>query len=148
MSESPRNSLTIEEAVKLLKRYGCNPHPQNNSPEDYPLLRQALLLIVKESDWENLGVCADHPQQGLAAVKSYLSAIGYQNSFAEDIPEHLVSEPVYLKFNTQKMDYYIDAYSGDYRGVLVAIQGEDERVVGTYGYFPLDLFETPVKRIL
>ena len=141
MSESPSNSLTIKEAVKFLQRYGCNPNPQGNTAEDYPLLRQALLLIVKESAWENLGVCADNPQQGLVAVKSYLAAFGYQDSFTEAIPEHLATEAVYLKFNTQKMSFYIDAYSGEYRGVLVAIQGEDERVVGTYGYFPLDLFE-------
>ena len=142
MSESPSNSLTIEEAVKFLKRYGCNPNPQDKTSEDYPLLHQALLLIVKESDWENLGVCADNPQQGLAAVKSYLAAFGYQDSFAETVPEHLATEAIYIKFNTQKMSFYIDAYSGEYRGVLVAIQSEDERVVGTYGYFPLDLFES------
>ncbi len=141
MSESPSNSLTIEESVKFLKRYGCNPNPQANVAEDYPLLRQTLLLIVKESEWENLGVCADNPQQGLVAVKSYLSALGYQDSYAVNIPENLASEPVYIKFNTQKMSFYIDAYSGEYRGVLVAIQSEDDRVVGTYGYFPLDLFE-------
>ncbi len=141
MSESPSISLTIEEAVKFLKRYGCNPNPQANISEDYPLLRQALLLIIKESEWENLGICADNPQQGLSAVKSYLSTFGYKDSFAEDIPEHLAGEPVYIKFNTQKMSFYIDAYSGEYRGVLVAIQSEDDRVVGTYGYFPLDLFE-------
>ncbi|MDJ0899116.1 MAG: DUF1824 family protein [Xenococcus sp. MO_188.B8] len=142
MSESPRNSLTIEEAVKFLKRYGCNPNPQDKPSEDYPLLHQALLLIVKESDWENLGVCADNPQQGLAAVKSYLAAFGYQDSFAEAVPDHLATEAIYIKFNTQKMSFYIDAYSGEYRGVLVAIQSEDDRVIGTYGYFPLDLFES------
>ncbi len=141
MSESPSNSLTIEESVKFLKRYGCNPKPQANFAEDYLFLRQTLLLIVKESEWENLGVCADNPQQGLAAVKSYLSALGYQDSYAANIPEHLATQPVYIKFNTQKMSFYIDAYSGEYRGVLVAIQSEDDRVVGTYGYFPLDLFE-------
>ena len=141
MSESPSNSLTIEESVKFLKRYGCNPNPQANVAEDYPFLRQALLLIVKESEWENLGVCADNPQQGLVAVKSYLSALGYQDSYTVNIPENLANEPVYIKFNTQKMSFYIDAYSGEYRGVLVAIQSEDDRVVGTYGYFPLDLFE-------
>ena len=141
MSEFPSNSSTIEESVKFLKRYGCNPNPQGNTSEDYPLLRQALLLVVKESEWENLGVCSDNPQQGLAAVRSYLSTFGYQDSFAVDIPDHLAGEPVYIKFNTQKMSFYIDAYSGEYRGVLVAIQSEDERVVGTYGYFPLDLWE-------
>lgn len=144
MSDILGNSLTIEEAVKFLKRYGCNPNPENNTSEEYPILREALLLVIKESDWENLGVCADNPQQGLAAIKSYLSAFGYKdykNDFAKDIPQHLATQSVYLKFNTQKMSCYIDAYSGEYRGVLVAIQTEDERVMGTYGYFPLALFE-------
>jgi len=141
MTESPVNSLTIEEAVKFLQRYGCNTDTQKNTAQDYPILRQALLLIVKESEWENLGVCADNPSQGLAAVRSYLSAIGYQDDFAAEIPDDLATEPVYIKFNTQKMSFYIDSYSGNSRGVLVAIQGEDERVLGTYGYFPLNLFD-------
>ena len=140
MSKSPTNSLTIEEAVKFLRRYGCDPSLQNKGSQDNHLLRQALLLVIKESEWENLGVCADNPQQGLAALKGYLAAFGYQESFSGNIPEHLATESVYIKLNTQKMSYYIDAYSGDYRGVLVAIQGEDERIIGTYGYFPLDLF--------
>lgn len=140
MSESSPNSLTIQEAVKFLQRYGCDTKPQNNTAQDYPLLRHALLLIIKESEWENLGICADNPTQGLAAVKSYLTAIGYQDSFEANIPDDLATEPVYIKFNTQKMSFYIDSYSGNSRGVLVAIQGEDERVLGTYGYFPLDLF--------
>ena len=62
MSDILGNSFTIEEAVKFLKRYGCNPNPQTNTSEDHLLLRQALLLVVKESDWENLGVCVDNPQ--------------------------------------------------------------------------------------
>ncbi|MEM9273502.1 MAG: DUF1824 family protein [Cyanobacteria bacterium P01_F01_bin.143] len=141
MSESSPNSLTIQEAVKFLRRYGCNQDTQNNTTQDYPLLRQALLLIVKESEWENLGICADNPTQGLATVKNYLSAIGYQDSLTFEIPEDTADEPVYIKFNTQKMSFYLDSYSGNSRGVLVAIQGEDERVLGTYGYFPLDLFD-------
>lgn len=142
MSKSPRISLTIEEAVKFLRRYGCDPNSQDNSSQDYPLLRQALLLVIKESEWENLGVCADNPEQGLAAIESYLAAFGYKENVPRTIPEDLVKESIYIKFNTKKMSYYIDSYSGDCRGVLVAIQGEDERVIGTYGYFPLDLFKT------
>jgi hypothetical protein len=47
---------------------------------------------------------------------------------------------VYLKFNTQKMTYYLDSYTGSYRGVLVSCKSENDTLVGTYGHFPLDLF--------
>ncbi len=49
-------------------------------------------------------------------------------------------EPIYLKYNSQKQSYYFDEYTGEYRGVLVAVQGENEDIIGTYGHFPLDLF--------
>ena len=38
------------------------------------------------------------------------------------------------------MSYYLDDYIGKYRGVLVSCQSEDDKIVGTYGHFPLDLF--------
>jgi hypothetical protein len=47
------------------------------------------------------------------------------------------------KINTtkiQKDSFYIDAYTGSYRGVLVACQSDNEELQGTYGHFPLDLF--------
>ncbi len=38
------------------------------------------------------------------------------------------------------MSYYLDQYTGEYRGVLVSCQSEDDLIAGTYGHFPLDLF--------
>jgi hypothetical protein len=51
-----------------------------------------------------------------------------------------VDGAIYLKFNTQKKTYYLDSYTGSYRGVLVSCQSENDTLVGTYGHFPLDLF--------
>ncbi|MDJ0594500.1 MAG: DUF1824 family protein [Pleurocapsa sp. MO_226.B13] len=56
----------------------------------------------------------------------------------ENLSQNL--SPVYLKFSTQKMSYYSSEYTGEYRGVLVSIQSEDDLIAGTYGHFPLDLF--------
>ena len=136
---------SIIEAVALLKKYSCNDVATINSPEEKKQLQQALLLITSLSEWENLGICADDEAQGLKALKNYLQALGYKSqldsySFQDVRNQEAANAPVYIKFNTQKLFYYLDSYLGEYRGVLVAIQAEDEQIVGTYGYFPLDLF--------
>lgn len=132
------NSLTIAEAVKLLKLYSYSTDNKDNSPQTLEQLRKALLLVVQESEWENIGICADNLTQGIEALASYLKALGYNYDFTQQHPES--AEPVYIKFNTRTMNYYVNTYDDNSRGVLVATQGSEEAVLGTYGYFPLDLF--------
>ena len=139
MSASQSKDSQIDRALKILKLYSCaqvtNIEPQVEEGQ----LRQALLLIVSLSESENLGICADNAQQGFTALTSYLEALGYKNTLEQDsLPNN--QEPVYIKFNTNKMSYYLDDYIGKYRGVLVSCQSEDDKIVGTYGHFPLDLF--------
>lgn len=136
MFQSPTFNLTLDEALKLLKKYSCS---TTQTESNHQQLRQALLLVTSESEWENLGICAENTASAIAALKSYLKALGYKSNLnLAEIPNF--NEAVYLKFNTQKMSYYLDRYTGEYRGVLVSCQGE-EKVIGTYGYFPLDLFQ-------
>ena len=139
MSASQSTNLTVDEALKILKLYSCVQVTNTELLAEPEQLRQALLLITSLSQSENLGVCADNSQQGFTALASYLKALGYQSNF-EQVNVSQSSEPVYLKFNTQKMSYYLDKYIGSYRGVLVSCQSEDDKIVGTYGHFPLDLF--------
>ncbi|BAU66206.1 hypothetical protein STA3757_36090 [Stanieria sp. NIES-3757] len=140
MSQSLTSNLTLDQAVKLLKRYSCLPTQTVESEVQKEQLRTALLLVTKESEWENLGICAENTASAIAALRSYLEALGYKINFnLTEIPD--LNESVYLKFNTQKMSYYLDRYPGEYRGVLVSCQGEQENIIGTYGYFPLNLFE-------
>jgi hypothetical protein len=129
----------ITAALKLLRSFSCNDSSVPLSTTEKDNLRQALLLIVSLSDWQNIGVCADNSQQGLATLAVYLGKLGYPINFALESTPSIV-ESVYIKFNSQKMSYYIDTYIGEYRGVLVSCQGEDDRIIGTYGHFPLDLF--------
>lgn len=136
MAES--NSLTIAEAVQLLKIYSYSTDNKENSPQTLEQLRKALVLVAQESEWENIGICADNSTQGIEALSKYLKALGYSYQFTQQPPES--AEPVYIKFNTRKMNYYVDSYAGNSRGVLVAMQGSEEAVLGTYGYFPLDFF--------
>ena len=135
------SALNISDAVKLLKVYSCIPEKQDNSAATRQQLRNALLMVARESGWENIGICADNLDRGLTALDSYLQALGYSYDFSQqqDRDDDL-SEPVYIKFNTQKMSYYVSSYTGDSRGVLIAMQDCDEAIAGTYGYFPLDLF--------
>ena len=136
MAES--NSINIAEAVKLLKVYSYSTDNKDNSPQTLEKLRKALVLVARESEWENIGICADNYTQGLDALASYLKALGYSYDLSQQHPES--AEPIYIKFNTRTMNYYVDSYSGNARGVLVAMQGSEEAILGTYGYFPLNLF--------
>ena len=132
-------NLTVSEALKVLKD-----HSRTQSKSDDLVskkeLQQALLLIGSLSESKNFGVCADNAEQGITALSSYLETFGYRANFDRaSIPNG--DSPIYLKFNTRKMSYYFDAYTGPYRGVLVSYQSEDDTIAGTYGHFPLDLFK-------
>ena len=139
MSVLPPTDLNIDEALKILNLYSCAQVRNTEPSVEKEQLRQALLLVTNRSESENLGICADNAQQGFTALTSYLQALGYKNNLDRDALENN-REPVYIKFNTAKMSYYIDEYIGKYRGVLVSCQSEDDKIVGTYGHFPLDLF--------
>ena len=144
MSESNTIQLRVEEAVSLLKKYSCKSIGTIDSPTEKEQLRQALLLVTSLSEWENIGICAGNETEGLTALESYLKALGYKSELDSytfrDVRDNKSDSGVYLKFNTQQLSYYLDSYLGDGRGVLVAIQAEDDNIIGTYGYFPLDLF--------
>ncbi|PSF36022.1 DUF1824 domain-containing protein [Aphanothece hegewaldii CCALA 016] len=140
MSTQQQISLTIEEALKLLKEYSYIQVQTVEKEADQELLRQALLLVTSLTEYETLGVCADHVEQGFTALVNYLKALGYEIKLERDQLEEKQGA-VYIKFNSQKMSYYIDSYTGSYRGVLISCQGENDTLVGTYGHFPLDLFD-------
>jgi len=134
------NNLTVEEAQKILGNFSCMDTKSVDSESEKALIRQALLLITSESDYQNLGICADSAAQGFLALETYLHALGYAAKLdRSDITSFVGS--VYIKFNTQRESYYLDSYTGKYRGVLVSCQSsEDESINGTYGHLPLDLF--------
>lgn len=139
MTARQSTNLPIEEALQLLKQFSCSAIATTELEIEPEQLRQALLLVTSLSESENLGVCADNAQQGFAALSNYLKALGYQADFDPTLTSD-IQGAVYIKFSTQKMSYYFDSYTGSYRGVLVSCQSEDNKLVGTYGHFPLDLF--------
>lgn len=139
MSASQPTSLTLDHALKILKSYDCVQDTNAQELIEPEQLRKSLLMVTSLSSSQNLGICADDFQQGFAALASYLEAFGYHSNL-EPLNLSISSEPVYLKFSTQKMSYYSDKYTGKYRGVLVSCQSEDDLIAGTYGHFPLELF--------
>ena len=135
-----QNNLTVAAALKLLKLFSGTETKSVDSEAEKAQLRAALLTVVNLSDSQNLGICADNRTQAIDALASYLQALGYEMpGDPADIPSQ--ENPVYLKFNSQKMSYYLDDYTGKYRGVLVSCQSsESDELNGTYGHLPLDLF--------
>lgn len=140
MTAQNLNNLTLEQAQKLLTKFSCVETNHIESLAEKELLRQSLLLLTDYSDYQNFGICADVATAGFQALETYLKALGYEQ---EITPPNLssVQGTVYIKFNTKKWSYYIEPYTGKYRGVLISCQSSEyETVNGTYGHLPLDLF--------
>ncbi len=111
--------------------------PQNDQERED--LRQAIVWICSQSETENFGICADDQASAENALGQYLQALDYGKAIAME-PGKAIEGPVYLKCQSQSLRFYLDSYDGDYRGVLISCQAEEDALAGTYGYFPLDLF--------
>lgn len=132
--------MDLKQARKKLDQFSCIEQKAVASAEEKEQLKTALHTIAKESEWENFGICADNTQQAITAVKSYLIAFGYEVQQVDFEQAQQLDHPIYMKFSTKQMGFYQDNYTGEYRGVLVSCQAEDDLIAGTYGHFPLDLF--------
>lgn len=129
---------SLASALELLQSYSCITPKLITSTGEKAKVQEALLLVTKLADHQNLGICAEDIPTGLAALGSYAQALGYKLPIRSETAE---ISPVYIKFNAQKQSYYLDAYPGTYRGVLVSCQSSEYEVLnGTFGHFPLDLF--------
>ncbi|MFN6526738.1 DUF1824 family protein [Nostoc sp. ChiSLP03a] len=137
MSTSNPQNLTAEEAKKLLNKFNClDIAPILNSSEKI-VIRNALILLTKLTDYQILGICADTAEEGILAMKTYSLALGYEP------PNNLLTPegPVYIKLNGKNGLCYLDSYDGHHRGVLVSCQSYDEDGINEmYGHLPLDLF--------
>lgn len=132
--------LSLTEALELLQSYSCKTPKLITSEAEKVKVQAALLLVTSLTDHQNLGICAVDVPTGLTALANYAHALGYKFQPKAEDQEAAIS-PVYIKFNAQKQSYYLDAYPGDYRGVLVSCQSSDhESLNATFGHFPLDLF--------
>lgn len=132
--------MELTAARKLLDQYSCTEQKAVNSQQEKQQLQTAIKQIVQESEWENLGICANNTQQAMTALQEYLTALGYEIKDVNFEQVSPIDTPVYIKFSTKQMGFYQDNYTGDYRGVLVSCQAEDDLIAGVYGHLPLDLF--------
>ena len=140
MSAQNPTNLTIETAQQILQDFTCLDMKSVESVTQKQVLGEALLLVADLSDYQMLGVCATSTNEGFLALETYLKALGYQPVFDSNAVPAMTGS-VYIKFNTLKGSYYIDSYTGTYRGVLVSCQSAaEDGVSGTYGHLPLDLF--------
>jgi Domain of unknown function (DUF1824) len=115
--------------------------PAELSDAQKQAVREALLWLNDMSEYQTLGICASDLNSARTALKGYVAALS--EPINVDIPEQ--PGAVFLKFNTLKNAWYLDGYSGDSRGVLVTYhtsEPELDTVNGTYGPFPLNLFES------
>lgn len=138
MSTHNSANLTIQEAQALLKPLNCLEIQPVLSELQKNQIRQALLLVAENSDYQILGICADTTAQGLSALKTYAEALGYQ----PNLNLTPIEDSVYIKFNGNTGLCYIDSYMGEHRGVLVSCQSSFTGGINEmYGHLPLDLFD-------
>lgn len=139
MTQTNRN-LSVDEALTILKEYSCLQIKIVDFEADKHKLRQAIKIVSDLCVTENIGICADNFKEGFTSLKSYLKALGISEKleFSSTAPRQT---PIYIKFNTETMSYYVDYYTGSYRGVLISCQSDHHNLVGIYGHFPLNLFE-------
>ena len=138
MSTENSTNLTLQKAQELLQPFNClETQPVLSEPQKAQI-RQALLLLAENSDYQILGICADTTDQGLSALKTYAEALGYQ----PNLNLTPIEDSVYIKFNGNTGLCYIDSYIGEHRGVLVSCQSSFEGGINEmYGHLPLDLFD-------
>ncbi|EAZ89586.1 DUF1824 family protein [Crocosphaera chwakensis] len=139
MSQTNTN-LSVEEALTILKEYSCLQIKIVDFEADKHKLRQAIKIVSDLCVTENIGICADSFQEGFKTLKSYLKALGISEKLEPSLTAPRQT-PIYIKFNTETMSYYVDYYTGSYRGVLLSCQSDNHNLVGIYGHFPLNLFE-------
>lgn len=134
----PLTELTVEAAHNILQTFTCIEQGSTESLPSNALVRQALLLVSGLSDYQMFGICADTVTQGLAALKSYLPALGYN---ADELTVNPIEGPAYIKFNSKTGLCYASSYPGSHRGVLVSCQSALSNGINEmYGHLPLDLF--------
>jgi hypothetical protein len=137
MSIQNSPNLTVQQAHKILKTFDCLKIDSIENAPNKDSIRQALLLVTELSDTQILGICADTAEQGIGALKTYATALGYEVN--KDLTT--IDGSVYIKFNPQTNLCYLNSYIGEHRGVLVSCQSTDEDGINEmYGHLPLDLF--------
>jgi len=135
MASSPE----IAALCRHLARFSCLEVPPPLSPQERQTLREGLLWFNQLSDYQTLGLCVDSLKAGEAALVTYVAALGGRCSLTLSA-DH--SGPFYIKFNTLNDKGYVDRYDGPSRGVLITYHASEvDEINGTYGPFPLDLFD-------
>ena len=137
LTPSPANLKKIRQQ---LAQFSCLVTPPQLSKKQKQDLIDALMWFSELADYETLGICTDTLAAGKAATEAYVGRLCRPINLK--LPER--QGAVYLKFNTLKGAWYLDDYVGPNRGVLVsfhASEPEYDLVNGTYGPFPLDLFD-------
>jgi len=125
---------------QTLIRLSLQTQPADLTNTQKEAVREALLWLNENSEYQTIGICAESLTEAESALKGYVAALS--QPIQVDIPAQ--AGAVFLKFNTLKNAWYIDGYSGEARGVLVTYhtsEPEEDEVNGTYGPFPLTLFD-------
>jgi hypothetical protein len=144
-----RHSEEVADAIALLHRFmgseqSAQPSESSQilskslqSPEGKAAIFNALTIVLDESEYQLLGICAESHNEGMLALQQYLVAFGEEDHPTCTDP----GKPLYIKYNTKTQTCYSEPYDGHHRGVIVSCQSNyDDGVNETFGHLPLNLF--------
>lgn len=140
MSPESFDADKLKTIRQSLVKLSLQTQPVDLTEAQQQTVRDALLWLNENSEYQTIGICADNLSEAEAALKGYVAALS--QPIRVDIPEQ--AGAVFLKFNTLKNAWYINGYSGKSRGVLITYHTselEEDSVNGTYGPFALSLFD-------
>jgi hypothetical protein len=135
-------SLSLPAAQALLRLFTCLDR-QPAQPMPGPTeIRAAVRQVREQSDYQIFGICADTPNQAIASLHAYLTALDYPDLPQPPTANLAPHTAVYLKYNPKTGLCYLSPYTGEHRGVLLSCQSAYEGDVNeTFGHLPLGLWE-------
>jgi hypothetical protein len=135
--------LPTDEAELLLLRYEQG-SARRGPPESWQKpLWESCRSLAAHSSRVLLGFCAPNAEKGILALKAWVADLGLPKGklFGMDIEGEPVLPPqgaVYIKYNSDSGDAFINEYSGSYRGVLFTPDLSDGNF-RQFGHLPLGL---------
>jgi hypothetical protein len=92
-----------------------------------------------------IGICAPNAEKGIRTLQAWVADLGLPKGklFGMDIEGTAIEPPqgaVYIKYNSDSGDAFINAYAGSYRGVLFTPDLMDGNF-RQFGHLPLGLID-------
>lgn len=148
IASTQEDSAVIGAAWEILEEFNKNDvkgfqQPSLQSPDGMFALGASVVAAVQACRAHDgclplLGICATDTKEALTALQQWTTALSCDFFMPQVLDSkhdlNTLPGPVYIKYNPQAKVSYLQAYTGNFRGVIVQI-GQKQ-----VGHLPLSLF--------